>query len=79
MFVGKARGLQYIEEPERCYTWVGSDLTRKHFLLGWKGLPETNTLAYYKNPLITAVKSFEVHAPGVSIMKLFTSVIYECS
>ncbi len=25
--------------------------------LGWKGLPGTNTLAYYKNPLITAVKS----------------------
>ncbi len=28
--------------------------------LGWKGLPETNTLAYCENPLITAVKSFIV-------------------
>jgi hypothetical protein len=33
--------------------------------LGWKGLPETNTLAYYNNPLITDVKSFivQAHAP----------------
>jgi hypothetical protein len=33
--------------------------------LGWKGLPETNTLAYYENPLITAAKSFIVQAPEV--------------
>jgi hypothetical protein len=26
--------------------------------LGWKGLLETNTLAYYKNPQIIAIKSF---------------------
>ena len=32
--------------------------------LGWKGLSETNTLAYYKYPYITAVKSFIVKAPG---------------
>ncbi len=25
---------------------------------GWKDLPVTNTLAYYKNPQITSVKSF---------------------
>ncbi len=31
--------------------------------LGWKGLPGTNTLAYDKNPKITAVKSFIVQAP----------------
>jgi hypothetical protein len=29
-----------------------------------KGLTETNTLAYYKNPYNTAVKSFIVQAPG---------------
>jgi hypothetical protein len=28
------------------------------FRLDWKGLPRTNTLAYYKNPQFTAVKSF---------------------
>ncbi len=30
--------------------------------LGWKSLPGTNTLAYYENPYITAVKSFIVQA-----------------
>jgi len=35
----------------------------KNTILGWKFLPETNTLAYYKNPYITAVKSFIVQAP----------------
>ncbi len=30
--------------------------------LGWKGLPGSNTLAYYENPQITAVKSFIVQA-----------------
>jgi hypothetical protein len=33
--------------------------------LGWKGLPGTNTLAYYENPYITAVRSFTVQAPGI--------------
>ncbi len=32
--------------------------------LGWKGFPGRNTLAYYKNPLITSVKSFVTLAPG---------------
>jgi hypothetical protein len=27
-------------------------------LLGWEGLPRTNTLAYYKDSYITAIKSF---------------------
>jgi hypothetical protein len=31
--------------------------------LGWKGLPRTNTLAYYENLQITPVKSFIVQAP----------------
>ncbi len=31
----------------------------------WKGLPETNTLAYYKYLLITAVKSFISLGPGL--------------
>ncbi len=30
----------------------------------WKGLPETNTLAYYENWQITAEKSFMTLAPG---------------
>ncbi len=35
--------------------------------LGWKSLPGTNTLASYKNPYITAVKSFITLAPGVGM------------
>ena len=39
--------------------------------LGWKGLPETNILAYYENPYNTAVKSFIVQAPeGQLVSKL---------
>jgi hypothetical protein len=32
--------------------------------LGWKSLPGTNALAYYGNPLITAVIGFMIQAPG---------------
>ncbi len=45
--------------------------------LGWKSLPRTNTLAYYKSLEITAVKSFITLAPGQNITKLFTAVMYE--
>ncbi len=37
--------------------------------LGWKGLSGTNTLAYYENPYITAVKSFIVQAPEPNVIK----------
>jgi len=29
-----------------CFTFVGSSLTQKHVILGWKGLPGTNTQAF---------------------------------
>jgi hypothetical protein len=35
--------------------------------LGWKGLPETNALAYYEKAQLTAVKSFITLAPCPSI------------
>jgi len=38
--------------------------------LGWKGLPGSNTLAYYENLLITAVKRFIVQAPEVFLVGL---------
>ncbi len=47
MFVGKARSLRYSGPPEWCFTLVGSGLKIR---LGCKGLPGTNTLAYYENP-----------------------------
>jgi hypothetical protein len=33
-----------------------------------------NTLAYYDMPIITAVKSFIVQAPGVGIIKLISFI-----
>jgi hypothetical protein len=38
---------------------------------GWKALPGANTLAYYKNLKLTAVKSFITLAPGVNVYKTF--------
>ncbi len=40
----------------------GSGLT-PNIRLGWRGLPGTNTLTFYKNPYFMAVKSFIVQAP----------------
>jgi hypothetical protein len=37
--------------------------------LGWEGLPGTNTQAYYKHFLITAIKSFITLPPGACIIK----------
>ena len=44
--------------------------------LGWKGLPGTNSLAYYERSYLTAVKSFITLRPGPNVIKLFMSVIY---
>ncbi len=45
--------------------------------LGWKGLPATNSLAYYENLEIMAVKSFIAQAPGANVIKLFTALSYD--
>jgi hypothetical protein len=34
--------------------------------LGWKGLPGTNTLAYYEYSYITDVKVFIILGPGIN-------------
>ncbi len=64
MFVGKAGAyprVKYLSgAPFKGWLLVSPTNTR----LGWKGLPGTNTLAYYNNPLITIVKSYIVQAPG---------------
>jgi hypothetical protein len=39
-------------------------------VLGWKGLPWTNTLVYYENPEITAVNCVIVQAPVLSIIRI---------
>jgi hypothetical protein len=40
--------------------------------LGWKGLPRTNTLAYYENAEMKAAIRFILRAPGQTSIKGFT-------
>jgi len=54
----------YPSEAPFNYSTVGySPALPTNIRLGCIGLPRTNTLAYYENPLITTVKSFIVQAP----------------
>jgi hypothetical protein len=62
-FVGEARSLPYSGAPEKRFTQVALALPA-NIRLGWKGLPGTNTLAYYKTPKITVAKSFITLATG---------------
>ncbi len=62
MFVGKTRGL--LKAPGL------SSIIR----LGWKGLPGTNTPAYYKHLYIADIISFIKLAPDV--IKLFMFINY---
>jgi hypothetical protein len=39
----------------------------------WKGLPRANTLAYYENSYLTAVKSFITLTLGAGVDKLMFS------
>jgi hypothetical protein len=78
MFVSKAIGLFYWSNFQGLYTEsILLDLPA-NIRLDWKGLPQTNTLAYYENSKIRVVKCFVTLAPGVKPIKLFTSVNYEC-
>jgi hypothetical protein len=61
MLEGEGGSLPKSEVPVRCFTRVGSGLLAS-IRLGWNGLLETNTLAYYK---ITAVKSLVIQDPGI--------------
>jgi hypothetical protein len=70
-FIGLVYRLWVRPEPSRMKYLSGAPFSGrplalpKNIRLGWKGLPGTNTLAYYENLLITAVKSFVRLAPGV--------------
>jgi hypothetical protein len=57
LLVGKARNLPYSGAPERCFTWVGSCLTRKH-LLGWKGNPGGKHSSLLRTFTIVDVESY---------------------
>ena len=47
-------------------------------ILGWQGLPGTNTPAYLAHAYVTKKKCFVNTAPGRIVIKLFKAVIYEC-
>ncbi len=55
--------------------WVRPALPA-NLILDWKGLPRTNTPAYYGNSQLPDVKCFITLGPVVNVIKLFTSVIY---
>jgi hypothetical protein len=58
VFVGKAKSLPERGNLSRA-SLKGMPLALPtNIKLGKKGLPGTNTIAYYKNPQITTVKSF---------------------
>jgi hypothetical protein len=44
--------------------------------LGWKGLPVTNTLAFYENSKITAIKRLITLGPGDCAIKHYRFVMY---
>jgi hypothetical protein len=50
MFVDKAASILTEVGTNVCFTWVGSDLTRKHYTFLTKKIVETNTLAYFAAP-----------------------------
>jgi hypothetical protein len=51
-----------VEHMKGASHWVGP----ANIILGWKGLPGTNTLAYYENPEFTVIKSFIGFAPAAN-------------
>jgi hypothetical protein len=66
MFVGKA-GAYPIEGPFKCSILGLTSLVAlpTNNRLGWKGLPGTNSQAYYENSHLTVLKSFLTLAPDV--------------
>ncbi len=63
IFVIKGRSLPKSGTLERCFTQVGSGLT-KNIRLSLKGLPRTNTSAYYEHSQFTDVNYFITFGPG---------------
>ena len=79
IFAGKARSLPL--EWGFCKVFHSGSLLvlPTNIRLGLQSIKVANTLAYYDTAIITAIKSFIVQAPGASVKKLFTAVIYKLS
>jgi hypothetical protein len=62
----------YLSEASFRRSTLGRLLTvPTNMRLEWQGLPGKNTLACYKHPKITDVKSFITFVPGVMVIKHF--------
>jgi hypothetical protein len=75
IIVGEARSLTLSGAPERCFTWVGSGITRKYYnrlerLARDKHSSLLHKFANYGQ------KSFITLGSGPKIIKLITAVIY---
>jgi hypothetical protein len=75
MLVGNVRNLLKSGAPESYFTLT----LLTNIRLSWKGLPRTNTLAYYKTLVNYDRKKFYNIGPWGQCYKTFLSVIYEFS
>jgi hypothetical protein len=62
MFIGEARAYYRVDHLKLLHSGRLQPYPA-NIRVVWKGLSGINTPAYYKNPLIRAVKSFIVQAP----------------
>jgi hypothetical protein len=75
MLVGEARSLFQRTTPDKMFHLGRLQPYSQTFILGWKSLPRTNTLAFYKNFVNYGRKFFITLGPGVCIIKLITAII----
>ena len=76
MIVGKVGA--YLSEALFRRSTLHSLALSTNIRLGWKDLPEANTLAYYEHSSIKEVKGFITLVPGANVIKPFMAVFYEC-
>ncbi len=72
MFQSKAGAYSRIVH-QRCTSLGQSLALLTNIRLGWKGLPGTNSRAYYKHSSITPQKCFIKWTLGTNLIKLFTN------
>jgi hypothetical protein len=75
MFVGKATGLPESGAPERCFAWVGSGLTNKHYT-GLERLAKDKRSSLLRKFVNYGCKKFYSTGPGSSLVQ-FSSAVNE--
>jgi hypothetical protein len=61
LLLGRARILSYRGVPERCVALGQATALPANIRVGWKGLPETSTQAYYEYLQIMAIRGFKLN------------------